>query len=84
MQEAYFAAILWDEDAGVWYVAETDFPGLVAEAETQQGLVQKIRLLIPELYDANRHLMQADLPDQEVVILLTTKHRETIKLAAAS
>ena len=56
MQEAYSAAILWDEEAGVWYVAETDFPGLVAEAETQQALVDKIRLLIPELYDANPHL----------------------------
>ena len=56
MQEAYAATILWDEEAGVWYVAETNFPGLVAEAETQHGLVEKIRLLIPELHDANRHL----------------------------
>ena len=57
MQSAYFAAILWDEEAGVWYVSETDFPGLAAESETQHGLVQKIRLLVPELYEANRHLM---------------------------
>ena len=79
VQEAYSVAILWDEEASVWYVSETDFPGLVAEAETQQGLVQKIRLLIPELYDANRHLRQTRSPDQEVVIQLTTKQRETIK-----
>ena len=84
MQEAYFAAILWDEEAGIWYVSDTDFPGLVAEAETQQELVRKIRLLIPELYDANHHLMQTHSPDQEIAIQLTTKHRETIKLAAAS
>ena len=84
MQEAYSAAILWDEEASIWYVSETDFPGLVAEAETQQELVRKIRLLIPELYDANRHLMQTHSPDQEIAIQLTTKHRETIKLAAAS
>ena len=83
MQEAYSVAILWDEEAGVWYVAETNFPGLAAEAETQQALMQKIRLLIPELYDANRHLMQTRSLDQEIVIQLTTKHRETIKLAAA-
>ena len=84
MQETYFAAILWDEEAGIWYVSETDFPSLVAEAETQQGLVQKIRLLIPELHDANRHLVRSHSPDQEIVIQLTTRHRETIKLAAAS
>lgn len=65
MQEAYSAAIRWDEEAGVWYVSETDFPGLVAEAETQHGLTEKIRLLIPELHDANRHLMH-DMHDLAV------------------
>ena len=58
MQKVYSAAILRDEEAGVWYVSETDFPGLVAEAETQQELLQKIRGLIPELSAANRHLMR--------------------------
>lgn len=69
MQLAYSAAIRWDEEAGVWFVSETDFPGLVAEAETQDGLARKIRLLIPELYDANRHLMAAR-PDGRVRVLL--------------
>ncbi len=82
MQEPYSAAIRWDEEAGVWYVSETNFPGLVAEAETQHGLVEKIRLLVPELHDANRHLMQTHSHDEEVVIQLTTMHQETIKLAA--
>lgn len=84
MQKSYFAAILWDEDAGVWYVAETDFPGLAAEAATQQALVRKIRELVPELFEANRHLMPTCSPDQEIVLQLTTRHQETIKLAAAS
>lgn len=65
MQETYSAAILWDEEARVWYVSETDFPGLVAEAETQQELLQKIRGLIPELSAANRHLMRTAPPDEE-------------------
>ena len=84
MQEPYSAAIRWDEEVGVWYVSETNFPGLAAEAETRQGLMEKIRLLIPELHDANRHLMQNHSHDEEIVIQLTTMHRETIKLAAAS
>ena len=54
----YFAAIAWDEEAAVWYVSETDFPGLAAEAGTQQRLVKKIRDLVPELCDANRHLVR--------------------------
>ena len=80
MQEAYFAVMLRDEEAGVWYVSETNFPGLVAEAETQPALVQKVRLLIPDLHDANRHLMPTHSRGDEIVIQLTTKHRETIKL----
>ena len=60
MSAPYFAAISWDEEAGVWYVSETDFPGLVAEAGTRQDLVRKIRQLMLDLRDGNRHLMRQD------------------------
>lgn len=84
MQEAYSAATAWDSEAGVWYVSETDFPGLVAEAETREGLMRKIRLLVPELHDANRYLMRTRSRRQQIVIQLTTQRRETITLVAAS
>lgn len=83
MSTPYFAAISWDEEAGVWYVSETDFPGLVAEAETQQRLVEKVRGLVPELYDANRHLVRRVDARGEVAIQLTLKRLETIRLAAS-
>ena len=79
----YFAAISWDEEAGVWHISETDFPGLVAEAETQQQLVQKVRDLVSDLYDANRHLIRRDHARGEVAIQLTLKRLETIKLAVS-
>lgn len=81
MSIPYFAAISWDDEAGVWYVSDSDFPGLVAEAETQQQLVQKVRDLVPDLYDANRHLIRQDHARGEVAIQLTLKRLETIKLA---
>ena len=56
----YFAAVSWDEEAGVWYVSETDFPGLAAEAGTRQDLMRKVRQLVPDLRTANRHLMRQD------------------------
>ena len=55
-----FAAISWDEEASVWYVAATDLPGLAAGAETRQELMQKVRQLLPDLRTANRHLMRQD------------------------
>ena len=50
----------WDEEADVWYVSETDFPGLAAEAMTRQNLMRKIGQLVPDLRTANRHLMRQD------------------------
>lgn len=79
----YFAAISWDAEAGVWYVSETDFPGLVAEADTQPRLVEKIRSLVLDLYDANEHLVRRDRAGGEVAIRLTVQQLETIKLVAS-
>jgi hypothetical protein len=32
--KSYTVACLWDAEAGMWYVAETDVPGLATEAAT--------------------------------------------------
>ena len=81
-QETYFAALSWDEEAGVWYVSETNFPGLVAEAGTQQELIGKIHRLVPELYEANRHLMSGEF-HKDIPIQVTARRLETIRLATA-
>ena len=47
MTHPYHATLSWDGEAEVWYVSDTDFPGLVAEAPTQKELVDKIHLLVP-------------------------------------
>ena len=54
MDHTYFAEMSWDEETGVWYVSDTDFPGLVAEAVSERDLVERIRTLVPELYALNR------------------------------
>jgi len=43
----------WDSDAGVWVAESEDVPGLVAEADSPNGLAQKLRVLIPELLELN-------------------------------
>ena len=43
----------WDSDAGVWVAESEDVPGLVAEADSPNVLVQKLRTLIPELLELN-------------------------------
>ena len=56
MTHIHHAEISRDDEAGVWYVSDTDVPGLVAEAASERDLLLKIRELVPELYELNRHL----------------------------
>jgi hypothetical protein len=43
----------WDAEASVWVAEGEDVPGLVTEAEDLEGLLNKLRVLIPELLEAN-------------------------------
>lgn len=43
----------WDDEAGVFVATSDDVPGLVTEAETRDQLVQKLKVMIPEMLDAN-------------------------------
>ena len=79
MTHTYHATISWDEEAEVWYVSDTDFPGLVAEAGTQRELVRKIHQLVPELFEANRHLFDNAI-SETIPLQLTSSRLEAIKL----
>jgi predicted RNase H-like HicB family nuclease len=43
----------WDDEACVWYVAESDVPGLATEAATIEQLEAKLATMIPELVELN-------------------------------
>lgn len=52
----------WDEEAKVWFVVESDIPGLAAEGATAEELEAKLSVIVPELAALNRHLMDAAAP----------------------
>lgn len=70
----------YDEDAGVWYVEESDLPGLHIEAARLEDMVQEIRALVPELVRLNRDLIK-DGGDANVPIELLYQHRERLPVA---
>lgn len=39
----------WDKEAGVWYVAKSEFPGIAAEAENLDELGKTVALMIEDL-----------------------------------
>ena len=43
----------WDSEAGVWVAESDDVPGLVTEADTLERLVERLRVLVPELLELN-------------------------------
>ena len=59
-----------DEEAGVWYVAESDVPGLATEAESVEAMVEKLRVMVPELLEANGVIGDDDIPTVPFEVLL--------------
>lgn len=43
----------WDDDAKVWVAISDDVPGLATEAETLEHLIEKLKIMVPELLDSN-------------------------------
>jgi hypothetical protein len=43
----------WDADASVWWAESRDVKGLIAEADTLEDLVVKLRAMVPELLALN-------------------------------
>ena len=58
MTHVYRATLSRDDEAGVWYVSDTNVPGLATEADTLPQLLAKLRHLVPELLQLNRHLLE--------------------------
>ena len=58
----FFVRAEWDEDARVWVATSDDVPGLATEGDTLEGLVEKLKIMIPELLDANGELWESQIP----------------------
>lgn len=46
----------WDDEAAVWVATSDDVPGLATEAATKEALVQKLKVMVPELLALNMNL----------------------------
>jgi len=67
----------WDEEARVWVASSEDVPGLITESDTMEHLMEKLKILIPELLRANGLL--SDLDSNDIPIHLLGKWQEVIK-----
>lgn len=78
MGSAYVVWAEWDAEADVWVASADDVPGLVAEAQTLEDLNEKLRMLVPELLEANDCM-----PDSPVTVELLARRLSVLPPAAA-
>jgi len=52
----------WDEEAMVWVATSDDVPGLATEAGTMEALIEKLKIMIPELLMANNIGFDDEVP----------------------
>lgn len=71
----------WDPEAGVWVATSADVPGLATEAETIEGLTDRLRTMIPELLEANG-LLHGRIHSGAIAFELTSHRQELVTLAS--
>tara|TARA_R110002110_G_scaffold153886_1_gene347533 strand:- start:89082 stop:89339 length:258 start_codon:yes stop_codon:yes gene_type:complete len=59
---------VWDDEAKVWTATSEDLPGPATEAATQEGLLRKLRMMVPELLELNGLDPDSGLAPQELLI----------------
>jgi len=52
-QETISVKAIRDNEAPVWVATSDDVPGLITESANLEDLVQKLKILVPELLEAN-------------------------------
>ena len=76
MRKGLVIQATWDDEARVWVAESDDVPGLITEADTLELLLEKLRVMIPELIEAN----DGELPE-EVPFDLMTRARTAGRLS---
>lgn len=72
-EDSYHVQADWDPEAEVWVATSEDVPGLATEAETLEKLTEKLRVMVPELLEANRLL-----PSGSAITIELTSHRQEL------
>ncbi len=62
LRKPFFVRAEWDDEAMVWVATSDDVPGLATENETFEGLIEKLKVMIPELLEANGAAREGDIP----------------------
>ncbi len=72
-----FVRAEWDEEANVWVATSDDVAGLATEADTFEGLVGKLKIIIPELMELNEGNQEYEVPFEVLTRRFEIAQRKT-------
>lgn len=76
MQRSYTIYAKWDDEAQVWFVDQTDIPGLVTEAPTPEQFIEHVKELALDLIEMN------DSVSNDVPVELLWSGSQKLRLAS--
>jgi predicted RNase H-like HicB family nuclease len=74
----YFIRAEWDEEANVFVASSEDVPGLATEGETLEGLIEKLKIMIPELLEANGEDVEPEISFEVFTRRFEIAHRAAV------
>ena len=74
----YHVKAEWDAEAAVWVASSEDVPGLATGADTFEALIEKLKVVIPELLEENGLLAAGTLDVPFAVFAERTEHARRV------
>ena len=74
-------AATWDSEAKVWVAESEDVPGLIAEANSPESLLEKLKTSVPELLELNDSLFK-EYTSLDLRVQYRGEDRTTLPVAA--
>lgn len=71
----------WDPEAKVWVAESEDVPGLAAEADSPESLLEKLKTRVPELLEFNDPLFK-EYSSLDLRVQYHGEDRTTLSVAA--
>jgi predicted RNase H-like HicB family nuclease len=80
IDRAYAVQCSWDPEAEVWVATSDEVPGLATGADTLDALIDKLKVVIPELLEANGLIAPDEIGD--IPFTVTAERHELAPRAA--
>lgn len=71
----------WDPEANVWVAQSDDVPGLATGADTLETLIEKLKMVVPELLEENGRLPIVGAGDDIPFVVLAQRVEHARRVA---